>query len=264
MQNVATVYRFKTPFLNVDHEIIKVKEIIECTINYIKLEWLEYSTSLRKSNELQIFIIEIKNIWKFVFTFLTWKRLLEERFYPIFTMDIYFNENFLVSHKKWVVIFLTNVFECFDSVNEKEYLIEIDKNIYYKNWFLWKKVYPKYDFQDIDILSKNFKQEEGIKILSNFLKKYNTWFVLNMYTANEYHKVNGYLLYFLYLLFTMYKILNWVDNSLNLIKNIDSDITEYKWHLLLQKKRLKILWNITKQTYEKYLLFLENFLGLFD
>jgi len=86
MQNVATVYRFKTPFLDVGQEISKVKEIIECTINYIKSEWLEYNTYLKKTNELQVFVIEIKNIWKLIFAYLVWAKLLKEKFYPIFTM----------------------------------------------------------------------------------------------------------------------------------------------------------------------------------
>jgi len=264
MHNIATIYRFKTPFLDIKEEINAIQKIINCSEEYVKSEWLEYQVYLKKSDEIQSFVIDIKEIGKLVFVFLIWEKLLKEKFYPIFTMDICFYELFLNSHKKEVVNFLTNIFECFDGVNEKEYLIEIDKNIYYTNWFLWKKIYPKYDFQDIDVLSKNFTEKKGIKILSDFLQKYNNWFVLNMYTADEYHKVNGYLLYFLYLLFIMHKILYWINENFNLLENMDSHKIEYKWNLLLQKERLKILWNATKKTYEKYLLFLDKFLGLFE
>ena len=264
MYNVATIYRFKTPFLDVKKEINSIWKIITCSEEYIKSEWLDYKTYLKKNDSIQVLSIDIKNFWKIVFSFLIWEELLKEKFYPVFTMDIYFYEKVLDSNKKGVVNFLTNIFECFDGVNEREYLIEIDKSIYYKKWFLWKKIYPKYDFQDIATLSKDFKQKEGIKLLSDFLKKYNNWFVLNMYTADEYHKVNGYLLYFLYLLFIMHKVLYWIDSNLNLIESIETEKSEYKWHLLLQKKKLKVLWDVTKKTYEKYLLFLEKFLGLFE
>lgn len=263
MHNIATVYRFKTPLLDVKDELNKIEQVIKYSLDYIKSENLQYKIENNKTKNFQTITIKLWDFAWLVFSFvIDDKILLEKVFYPIFTMDLYFNLNTLNNNKQHIVDFLTNLFEWFDGVNEKEYLIDIDKNIYYKKWFLWKKVYPYYDFQELEQVWKLFGKGKWVEILTDFIKKYQKWFVLNMKTADEYHKVDWYLLYMFYLLYVMYQTLHWVDKNIDFIDNFDA--WNYKGHLLLQKKRLENLWETTEQVYTKYLSFLENFLELFE
>jgi len=261
MHNIVTIYRFKTPLLDVKKELEKLQNIILCIRNYLKLENLEIKYYKKEEKSYIYKFFEFDSIWKIIFTILKSDSKKNDIVLPIFKMDIFLDISFLLWNKKKIVSFLTNIFECFDGINEKEYLIEIDKSIYYKKW-LFKKVYPNYDFQDMDSIEKIFNKKNGVKLLSKFIEKYNNWFVLNMKTSKEYHQVNAYLLYLIYLLFTLKKTIYGIKEKLDFVKNYDG--WEYAGYIKLQEDRLKILGNNTIQTYKKYLSFLKNFLNLFE
>ena len=259
MHNIATIYRFKTPLLDVNDENKKLKEIFWNIENYLQSEGLKLVSKYIKWNTYNFKVLWFDNIWKIIFSSL---KKTDNIVLPIFKMDIFFNVDFYINHKKEITDFLTNIFECFDGVNEKEYLIDIDKSIYYKNWFFWKKAYPYYDFQDLDSIDKIFKSKWWVQILEDFIKKYHNWFVLNMKTSKEYHQVNAYLLYLFYLLYTLYQNIYWIKKNLDFIDKSSDNM--YAGHIKLQKERLKVLWWDTIKIYEKYLSFLIKFIELFE
>ena len=257
MQNIATIYRFKTPFLNLNKEVEKIKKIVDCMINYLEYEWFKYSLKKQEVNNYLNFLIDVEEFVVLDFKVIT-NSFNDDFYLPIFQLDI----SWKIQNKRDLVIFLTNIFECFDGVNEEEYLVDISDDIYYKNWFFSKKVYPHYDFQNINKVYKQFKKDDGVKVLEEFLKKYYDGFVLNMDTKKEYHKVNSYLIFFMYLLSTMQKVLFKLDENRRLLENTEWNM--YVGHLELQKKRLEMLWENTKQAYDKHYQFLRNFLELFE
>ena len=261
MHNIVTVYRFNTPLLEKEKETEKLLMAVECMINYLKNEALRVEIGKKKTNGKLQEIIDF-GVGYFVLNFNSFKDKEKSIIFPIFKFDIYLNRDFISKNRKNVVYFLTNIFECFDGVNEKEYLIDIDENIYYKKNFFSRKQYPAYDFQNISSIYKTFKKNNGSQLLENFIKKYRNGFVLNMETAEEYHKVNAYLLFFIYLLYVMHHILYKVDENLDFLDNVEAG--EYAGHIKLQKERLKLLGGDTKRVYEKHLVFLKNFLELFE
>jgi len=259
--NIVTIYRFKTPFLDLNWEINKIRHIVDCIISYLKSEEIVFSTTKTEKDNYLIFFIKIDNLAELKFKII--KEFSKDKFFfPIFQLDVLGKTN----DNKKIVIFLTNIFECFDGVNEEEYLIEISDSVYYKVWLFWKRIYPHYDFQNIDDVYKQFKKDDGVKVLQNFLKKYHHWFVLNLETKDEYHKVNSYLMFFMYLLYLMHNILFKVNENITLIDQTKkkTNWNLYLWALELQKKRLSILWNNLEELYPKYVKFLKEFLGLFS
>ena len=259
--NVASIYRFITPLLDVSQETEKIKQIFDCIKRFLKSQWLKVNISKTRNNGLFVKIdAEILSINFSIFD-LKWD---EKLYLPLFKMDIFVDDKFFYKNRKKFVEFLTSLFECFDWINEKEYLIEMNQEVYYKNWLLGEKHYPYYDFQDIEKLYKDFKTQDGVGLLENFLKKYHNWFKLNLQTADEYHKVNGFLIFLMYLIYLMHMVLYGVKDNLQVLDDLQSKNIEYKANLDLQRKRLNILWNNLNEVYPRYLKFLKEFLRLFE
>jgi len=132
MHNIATIYRFKTPLLNVKDEMKQLEIVSWHVENYLKSEGLEVFLKNIKWNTYNFKVLWFNNLWKIIFSSL---KKTDNIVLPILKMDIYFNVDFYITQKKEITDFLTNIFECFGGINEKEYLIDIDKSIYYKKWF---------------------------------------------------------------------------------------------------------------------------------
>ena len=265
MHSIATIYRFLTPFSNIEKEQKFLQEVLNKIVSYIKSENIKLKFK-RKDTKQNIFIkIDLGDFWKLTFYFrkVNFNKLDDiDYILPIFKFDILFDINFVFSHKKQIVDFLTNIFECFDWVNEKEYLIELDKSICYKRFFV--KKCPYYDFQDIEKLQKQFENKNWLQVLKDFLKQYKTeWFVLTKDTSKIYLKVHWFLLYLFYLIYILYKTLYGSERIIESIEEINSDLIEYKWLLNLSKERVKILGDTTEKVFKKYFLFLKEIFKLF-
>lgn len=266
MINVATLYRFFTPFSQKENEI-KIREYIFQKIEtFLKNIWL-FS---HKQEE---------NIWeytKITYSFLNWEGIIsfsflnifEEVYYkPVFYVDIFLDKSFLLDEKfkKRAVDFLTSLFECFDWSDEKDYLIDYNYELYYESWiFVKSKKYPHFDFKEIEKIASDFQSNNWKEILEKFISKYSsTPFFLSNTTSKEYHEIQGIFLYFMYLVFLMYKVLK---DSKEWLRDLNATVQEWKLteNIELNKNRLEYVSGFTEKTFYQYVSTLNNFFLLFN
>ncbi len=262
MQNITTIYRFNTPFLDKDKEINQINLILDKIKTSLKFESLLFIEKKKIVWDYYKITLEFQdNLWKID---LFYVNEIWEYYLPIFELDIFLNNTFLINdtNKKRAVKFLTNIFESFDWLNEKEYLIDIDKNLYYK-WFLKRKIYPHYDFTNIVIIQKEFENKKWMKLLENFIINFNNKnFILKKENSKEYHKIHSLLLYFIYLVFIMHENIININKTQKWLNNI------YVWYYDAHKKhmeqRLSFLWDLNIVIFKEYKEKLELLFKLFS
>ena len=67
MHNIATIYRFKTPLLDVNDENKKLKEIFWNIENYLQSEGLKLVSKYIEWNTYNFKVLWFDNIWKIIF-----------------------------------------------------------------------------------------------------------------------------------------------------------------------------------------------------
>lgn len=262
MQNIVTIYRFNTPFLEIEKEkelLISVKNKINQFLIFHDMNVVE---SVDKNWDYNKVFLIYENILKMRLNYI---KVFKNNYYiPVFKMDVYISQDLITWNEKLkkITLFLTSLFECFDGLNEKEYLIDIDKNIFYTQWMFSKKIYPSYDFQDISHIQKIFEQKKWEKILEDFLNKYkNNTFILSKNTSLEYHKIHSIILYYIYLVYIMYKSI--LDGQEILKELEDNTLQQENKHICLATQRLQHVSNINSNTFQLYYKNLEIFFSLF-
>ena len=264
MHNTSTIYRFYTPFLDIENEKNNLTGVMEKIEKSLVFDWVNFNKKTEELDKYFKITLNFNNeIWKIDFYYL--KKLLKEQYYlPVFKCDIYLANKFFQdnSTKKRAIMFLNNIFECFDWLTEKEYLIDMDNALFYKNWFFSSKKYPNYDFRDLEDIRTKFEKKWWIKMLEEFITKLKTWdFILTKNNSNKYHSFYGMLLYFIYLVYIMHlniiKTSKTVKELEDLWNNLNND-----WNIVLMKKRLDYIDNLNMYTYTKYKEKLEIFFNL--
>ncbi len=264
MHNVTTIYRFYTPFLDVEQEKNNLGGVLKKIEKSISFDWINFDKKqITTEKYLKISLVFNNNMGQIdVYYIRSLKE--DEYFLPIFKLDIYLNNKFLLNNitKKRTVQFLNNIFECFDWLSEKDYLIDLDNTIYYKTWIFAFKKYPSYDFRELNTIRKEFESKKWVELLEEFIKNLQSGdFILTRENSNTYYKFYGILLYFLYLVYIMY--LNIIKTS-DTLKELEQlpDTMENNWHIELMKKRLKVVDNLNLVTYKNYKQKLEIFFNL--
>ncbi len=264
MHNIVTIYRFKTPFLDIQSQKRKMATVIKKIKKSLDFDWMNFKENIQHiGNYYIISLVFDDKLWKLDFFYLADN--ISEYYLPIFKLNLYLDYKFLLNNyrKRKTVLFLNNIFECFDGLNEREFLIDIDNNIYYKSGLLWNKHYPNYDFSDIDNIRKTFEQKDGFALIKDFITKF-SWkeFELTLQKSKYYYKLHSIFLYFIYLVFLMYQnIENTKRTRLELDKMNIKLIKE--WHITLMRKRLWVVENLNITTFNKYKNRLELFFKLF-
>lgn len=262
MQNIATVYRFNTPFLDVEKEKKLLLIVIEKIKSFLQFDWISFEERIVKNEDYyKITLILWDDLWKIDFFYINH---IWEYYLPIFKLDLFLNQKFLLSenNKKRAVKFLTNIFECFDWLNEKEYLIELDQRMYYNTWFFKNKNFPKYDFTNISTIQKEFESKKWIQLLQDFIVNFkNKDFLLTKENSKEYHKIHSLLLYFIYLIFIMHENIVSINNTQKWLENIDA--WSYEAHKKNIEQRLSFVWDLNMVVFKQYKEKLELLLQLF-
>lgn len=261
MYNTTTIYRFNTPFLDVEKEKNSLLLVIEKIKSSLQFDWINFEEKIGKSEKYyKISLIFWDDLWKIEFSYIN---EIWEYYLPIFKLDLFLNQNFLLDNKERIVKFMTNIFECFDWLNEKEYLIDIDQNIYYTSWFLKIKNYPKYDFTNISIIQKEFESKKWMQLLQDFIINFkNKDFILTRENSKEYHKIHSLLLYFIYLIFIMHENIVSINNTQKWLENID--VWYYEAHKKIMEKRLSFVWDLNMVIFNQYKQKLELLFSLFS
>ena len=265
MHNISTIYRFNTPFLDIDKEKKGLLWVIKKVEKSIEFDGINYKKeSLKEWNYHKVVLSFENNLWKIEFYYIS---EMKENLYhlPIFKLNIFLNDSFLLSNdsKKKAVSFLNNIFECFDWLNEKEYLIDIDKDLYYKEWFFSSKKYVSYDFSNIDDIKKDFESKNWMKSLKDFIIKFqNKDYILTRKNAKEYHKLHGILLYFIYLVFLVFQTIEKTDKAKKNLLSVETSWI-YEWQVELMQKRLNYVDKLNRETFERYKSRLELFFKMF-
>ncbi len=264
MNNIATIYRFNTPFLDLAWEVYHIVSVIKKVEKSVEFDGISFVKQESGIWDYHKVVLDFdKNLWRVEFFY---TNDIETKVYylPVFKLNIYLNDSFLLNNelKKKAVKFLNNIFECFDWLNEKEYLIDLNNNFYYKNWFFSSKIFPHYDFSDIDKVKRDFEDKHWMVLLENFIKKFqNKSFILTKTNSAEYHKLHWVLLYFIYLVFLMFQNIEKSKLAIEGTDNIDNEI--YESQLKLMKNRLAYVNEINTHTFEKYKNRLELFFKMF-
>ena len=264
MHNITTIYRFYTPFLDVEQEKKNLWGVLKKIEKSLSFDWIKFQKITETQEKMfKISLIFNDNMWKIDFYYI--RRLLTDEYYlPIFKMDIYLHQKFVQNNeaKRRAVLFLNNIFECFDWLTEKEYLIDSNRELYYKSWIFGFKQYPSYDFRYLEDVRKKFESRNWKKILEEFIFKLQNWdFVLTRENSNKYHTFYWILLYFIYLVYIMH--LN-ITKTSKTVKELEAlwDKVLNNWHIQLMKKRLKIVDDLNLVTYKNYKEKLEIFFNL--
>ncbi len=261
MQNIATIYRFKTPFLNLKIEKDFLPKVLDKINKLLLDDWLKVNKNIQKDEVYYKITLNFwDNFWKIIFMYIN--KIWIEKYLPIFKMDVFLYDGLLkINTLQKTTNFLTSLFECFDWLNEKEYLLEINKNIYYKKWFFNTKVYPHFDFTSIEKIEANFKNKNWNKLLEEFISKFrNNDFLLTLENSDKYHKIHSIVLYYIYLIYIMYRSILQATNTIWDLKKVV--IEDY--HLDLSKKRLEYINVLSMDAFKKYYEKLEKFFSLFE
>lgn len=259
---VSTVYRFKTPFLDISLERKNLLSVIDKIKSSLSFDWISFQEEKKQVGDYYKISLLIDNsLWNIDLFYI---KEIKEKYLPIFKMDIELSSVFLSSNiqKRKTVKFLTNIFECFDWLNEKEYLIDIDKNLFYNSWILRIKKYPHYDFSSISNIQNDFEIKWWLKLLENFIVSFsNSNYILTKENSSEYHKLHWIVLYFIYLVFIISQNIEKTKGVLTELNNINSDI--YDGHIDLVKQRLAYVDNLNIINFKNYKEKLELFYKLF-
>lgn len=265
MHNIATIYRFNTPFLNVENEKNNLISVIKKIEKSIEFDWINIDKVIKNEwNYYNIILSLGDNLWKIEFFYIS--KVIHNNYYlPVFKVNIFLNDKFLFSNelKEKAVKFLNNIFECFDWLNEKEFLIDLNDELYYTKWLFKTKTYLYYDFSNIEIIRTNFENEEWMVLLEQFILRYTDKnYVLTKENSEEYHKIHWIMLYFIYLVFLMYQNIESTTNAKKELENtISSEI--FEWQIELVKNRLLYVDLQQKNTFEQYNNRLELFFKMF-
>lgn len=265
MNNISTIYRFNTPFLDLSIEKENLISLIKKIKKSIEFDWIGYEQIRTKElNYNKILLNFDDNLWKIELFYIS--KVEKNQYYlPIFKLNIFLSIQFLVDNRQRerAVKFLNNIFECFDWVNEKEFLIDLNNDFYYTKWLFRNKKYPNHDFSDLDKIKNDFESKNWMKLLEDFIRNFqNTEYILTKENSNEYHKLHWLLLYFIYLVFLIYQNLQKVNKAHNNI-NTSEWVWIYEWQLDLMKERLWYIDELNQATFIKYKNRLELFFKMF-
>jgi len=264
MHNISTVYRFYTPFLDIDNEKNNLTWVMKKIEKSLVFDWINFERKTEKLDKyFKISLVFNENMWKIDFYYIE-SLNTHEYFLPIFKMDIYLNQKFLLNNmtKKRAILFLNNIHECFDGLTEKEYLIDLDDSLYYKKWFFNSKKYPNHDFRNLDEIRNKFEHRWWVKLLENFILNLQSWdFILTRDNSKKYHSFYWMLLYFLYLVYIMHLNIIKTSKTVKELEDLGSKI-QNDWHIILMKNRLKIVDELNLVTYKNYKEKLEIFFNL--
>lgn len=260
MQNIATIYRFNTPFLEIEKEKNDLLSIQSKIIDYTsEFEWVEM---IKEEEDLWEYLkVKLKTKDDTIKCSFFYIKVFNWNYYaPIFKLNIYVDREKL--NNKIVVWFLINIFECFDWLNEKEYLIDLDNSIYYRKNIIYK-IYPYYDFTDIDTIRQDFEKHKWNEILEQFIIKFSDKnYKLTVNNSEEYYKIHSIVLYYIYLVYMLYQNIIESNKQLDYLEKVD--LWEENHHKELINERLKYVNNITINTFKKYYEKLEIFFKLFE
>lgn len=267
MHKISTTYRFYTPFLDVNSEKDNLLSVIKKIEKSLIFDWIDFNKLEKKWNKYYKITLEFFSMWWKIDIFFINSLEKDEYFLPIFKIDIYLElEIFLLNNytRKKTVNLLNNIFECFDWLDEKEYLIDLDDSIFYSSWLFNSKKYPNHDFLDLEQIRKNFENENWVKVLEDFIKSIQSWnYVLTKENTKTYFKFYWVLLYFIYLLYIMHLNIQKTSETLTELEKLWDD-TQNDIHIQLMKQRLSYVDDLTIVTYENYKEKLELFFNLLD
>lgn len=253
---LATIYRFYTPFVsNFDKYSIfnNVKTNIE---DYLNEEGLILSKVYFKEDYYGKTIFNLSN--NFIKLILYFQNGDDYKM-PLFFVDIFLKKDYSWNESesmKNIINFLTWLFECFDWMDEKDFIIDYNKSIFYLN-NKKTKIYPIYDFTDADNMQDFFNWFNLDKFLLNYEKK-----SLDKDKLKNDENLYKLFLYLVYIVFLMNKSINQSYKQIKDIDSMDSDILNY--HIKLAKKRLSYVRELSKYTYDKYILRLETLFRFLD
>jgi len=261
MQNILTLYRFNTPFLDIENEkqlLIWIKNKLK---GFLNIQWLNINETKEIAWEYHNIFFLSQNILKIRFQYIS--KFSWNYYMPIFKMDIYLDSQLLLEKNlKKTTLFLTSLLENFDWLNEKEYLIDISNKIYYKTWLFSAKFYPEYDFQEIDKIKKIFESKDWNKLLQEFILKFkDTNFILTKENSDIFHKIHSIILYYIYLVYIMYKSMINTEKTLWNLEKLEYN--DHNEHIDLMTERLKYVNDLSIANFNNYYEKLEIFFKLF-
>lgn len=265
MYNIATIYRFNTPFLDLSAEQTNLISVIKKIEKSIDFEWIKFDKKISKEWLYNKVILEFcDNLWKIEFFYIS--QVTTNIYHlPVFKLNIFLNNNFLLTNfsREKTVKFLNNIFECFDWLNEKEFLIDIDNTIYYKSSFFASKIKPVYDFSDIEKIRELFESNDWLVLVEDFITKFaKANFELTYEKSDYYHKLHGIFLYFIYLVFLMYQNLEKTHLAQTELDGVKTQGI-FELQIDLMKERLSYIKELHENTFEQYKNRLELFFKMF-
>lgn len=265
MFNIATIYRFNTPFLDISSEKDSLVSVIKKIRKSIEFDGMKYKKITKREWNFYKIVFEFEdNLWKIEFYYIT-EIGLNIYHLPIFKLNIFLNKKFLLTNnsKQKTVKFLNNIFECFDWLSEKEFLIDVDNSLYYKKWLFSWKIRPNYDFSDIEKIRKSFESQDWIQKVEEFIKNFaDKEYILTYAKSDYFHKLHSIFLYFVYLVFLMYQNLEKTDIAKKELENVVVEWI-YEGQINLMQNRLKYVEKLHLKTFKQYKNRLELFFKMF-
>lgn len=252
--NAATVYRFYTPLFDFDKERNLLFSIFKKVEKSLEYDWVIYEKQVFDESGYKNIVYKFEDdLWEITIKYIS--NFYYNYYKPIFILDIKLHNYFFILKygKEGCVKFLNNIFECFDWLNEKEFLIDINNKFNFKKSFFSRRVFPSHNFYTISNLSTKNIIKELEKII---WEKSKNVFILTNENSEDYHRVNKNLVYYCYIIYLMYLSIN----EANKILSVKSDNS----YIDLYKKRLKYINNLNLSHFDNYNDKLTMFFNLFN
>lgn len=264
MISIANIYKFSLPNENISKNSDTVNILIRDICEYLDSESISYQTIEKKmwvNYSLKCLKFE-KELWGINFFYIPTKK--SNYYYPDMYIEIFLSSDFEKTNEslKKAIFFVSNIFECFDIVDEKNLLVEFHSGIYKvlknENSFFSRDTYNlHHDFINIWEID-SLEEKYNAKIFEDFIKWKWAWEITPWKLKQYYPENYRVLLVFLYNIFSLEKSISKTESELGKMQELDSQILEAS-AIELAKKRLELNRENTIKILQIYRVTFENF-----
>lgn len=244
MISLATIYKFKTPFFNLEFEKQNLEQIYIKSKDFLRFQDLEWKELKKETMYYKNILLIVDDILEIT---LSVTKDVNNIYLPLILIEISINNDTI---KNWAIEeLLKSFFEIFDGIKENSFILDINHSL------VSSEKLP-HDFLELNQLYIKYQKDKSImKLIENFLTSKNK-------SQVEFIKIQEIFLYFTFLVFEIFRNL-WKIEQTKTENKVMFQNNIWWLNIELSNQRLEHLENLNIANFEKYVLLLESFYFIF-